>query len=127
MPVFFDVYEYKYGIESFGVRLSILVRISDFMIVLNSATNSLAYFGKKRFGGLATGRTGRFRWLEKRLRLHILKKEERRQQKATGRRNNSVSGPSSQCSPAQQCPTSYVNSAEVSQLQLPADEAVNCV
>ncbi|VDM68356.1 unnamed protein product, partial [Strongylus vulgaris] len=48
MPVFFDVYENLYGIESFGVALSILVRISDFMIVLNSATNSLAYFGKKR-------------------------------------------------------------------------------
>uniref|UniRef100_A0A0K0DID6 G_PROTEIN_RECEP_F1_2 domain-containing protein n=1 Tax=Angiostrongylus cantonensis TaxID=6313 RepID=A0A0K0DID6_ANGCA len=48
MPVFFDVYENLYGIESFGVILSILVRISDCMIVLNSATNSLAYFGKKR-------------------------------------------------------------------------------
>ncbi|VDM55581.1 unnamed protein product [Angiostrongylus costaricensis] len=48
MPVFFDVYENLYGIESFGVVLSILVRISDCMIVLNSATNSLAYFGKKR-------------------------------------------------------------------------------
>ena len=58
MPVFFDVYENLYGIESFGVVLSILVRISDFMIVLNSATNSLAYFGKKR-------------WLEKRLRYFI--------------------------------------------------------
>uniref|UniRef100_A0A1I7WMU1 G_PROTEIN_RECEP_F1_2 domain-containing protein n=1 Tax=Heterorhabditis bacteriophora TaxID=37862 RepID=A0A1I7WMU1_HETBA len=70
MPVFFDVYENLYGIESFGVALSILVRVSDFMIVLNSATNSLAYFGKKR-------------WLEKRLRLRLLKKEEKRQQKAS--------------------------------------------
>lgn len=47
MPVFFDVYENLYGIEEFGTILSVLVRISDFMIVLNSATNSLAYFGKK--------------------------------------------------------------------------------
>lgn len=72
MPVFFDLYENLYGIESFGVALSILVRISDFMIVLNSATNSLAYFGKKR-------------WLEKRLRLRLLKREEKRQEKAMRR------------------------------------------
>ncbi|WKY08046.1 hypothetical protein Q1695_007500 [Nippostrongylus brasiliensis] len=72
MPVFFDVYENLYGIESFGVALSILVRISDFMIVLNSATNSLAYFGKKR-------------WLEKRLRLRLLKREEKRIEKALRR------------------------------------------
>ncbi|EYB84854.1 hypothetical protein Y032_0309g2086 [Ancylostoma ceylanicum] len=72
MPVFFDLYENLYGIESFGVALSILVRISDFMIVLNSATNSLAYFGKKR-------------WLEKRLRLRLLKRDEKRQEKANRR------------------------------------------
>ncbi|KAK5979409.1 G protein-coupled receptor [Trichostrongylus colubriformis] len=72
MPVFFDVYENLYGIESFGVALSILVRISDFMIVLNSATNSLAYFGKKR-------------WLEKRLRLRLLKRDEKRLEKAMRR------------------------------------------
>ncbi|KAK6052543.1 hypothetical protein COOONC_09952 [Cooperia oncophora] len=72
MPVFFDVYENLYGIESFGVALSILVRISDFMIVLNSATNSLAYFGKKR-------------WLEKRLHLRLVKRDERRLEKAMRR------------------------------------------
>ncbi|CAJ0601950.1 unnamed protein product [Cylicocyclus nassatus] len=77
MPVFFDVYENLYGIESFGETLSILVRISDFMIVLNSATNSLAYFGKKR-------------WLEKRLRLRLLKRDEKRQEKA---RRASQAGP----------------------------------
>ncbi|CAD6194536.1 unnamed protein product [Caenorhabditis auriculariae] len=47
MPVFFDIYENVYGIDQFGVALSVMVRVSDFMIVLNSATNSLAYFGKK--------------------------------------------------------------------------------
>ncbi|KAE9420097.1 hypothetical protein Angca_001473, partial [Angiostrongylus cantonensis] len=72
MPVFFDVYENLYGIESFGVILSILVRISDCMIVLNSATNSLAYFGKKR-------------WLEKRLRLRLLRRDVKRQEKANRR------------------------------------------
>ncbi|ETN79521.1 hypothetical protein NECAME_02640 [Necator americanus] len=90
MPVFFDIYENLYGIESFGVALSILVRISDFMIVLNSATNSLAYFGKKR-------------WLEKRLRLRLLKREEKRQGKAN-RRSSQISQPTSlhsQTSPPQ--------------------------
>ncbi|XGW29283.1 hypothetical protein V3C99_008810, partial [Haemonchus contortus] len=77
MPVFFDVYENLYGIESFGVALSILVRISDFMIVLNSATNSLAYFGKKR-------------WLEKRLRLRLLRRDEKRLEKAL-RRTSQIS------------------------------------
>ncbi|GMR47906.1 hypothetical protein PMAYCL1PPCAC_18101, partial [Pristionchus mayeri] len=70
MPVFFDVYENLYGIEEFGTVLSVLVRISDFMIVLNSATNSLAYFGKKT-------------WLENRLRKNLIKKEERKQRKSS--------------------------------------------
>ncbi|GMS95573.1 hypothetical protein PENTCL1PPCAC_17748, partial [Pristionchus entomophagus] len=70
MPVFFDVYENLYGIEEFGTILSVLVRISDFMIVLNSATNSLAYFGKKT-------------WLENRLRKNLIKKEERKQRKSS--------------------------------------------
>lgn len=70
MPVFFDVYENLYGIEEFGTILSVLVRISDFMIVLNSATNSLAYFGKKT-------------WLENRLRKNLIKKEEKKQRKSS--------------------------------------------
>ncbi|KAL3095262.1 hypothetical protein niasHS_007361 [Heterodera schachtii] len=49
LPIFFDIYESFYGIESFGIILSILVRLSDFGVVLNSATNSLAYFGKTEF------------------------------------------------------------------------------
>ncbi|KHN75019.1 hypothetical protein Tcan_09682 [Toxocara canis] len=53
LPLFFDLYEITHGIEAFGFTMSILVRISDFAVVLNSATNSLAYFGKRR-------------WLEKR-------------------------------------------------------------
>ncbi|PAV64837.1 hypothetical protein WR25_01061 [Diploscapter pachys] len=75
MPVFFDIYENLYGIKEFGWRISVAVRVSDFLIVLNSATNSLAYFGKKR-------------WLEKRLRLHLLKKEEKRQLKQGSSRKN---------------------------------------
>uniref|UniRef100_A0A9J2PUR5 G-protein coupled receptors family 1 profile domain-containing protein n=1 Tax=Ascaris lumbricoides TaxID=6252 RepID=A0A9J2PUR5_ASCLU len=65
LPLFFDVYEIINGIEAFGFTMSILVRISDFAVVLNSATNSLAYFGKRR-------------WLEKRLRTLLLKMEERK-------------------------------------------------
>uniref|UniRef100_A0A914HYP9 G-protein coupled receptors family 1 profile domain-containing protein n=1 Tax=Globodera rostochiensis TaxID=31243 RepID=A0A914HYP9_GLORO len=49
LPFFFDIYESFYGIESFGIVLSILVRLSDFGVMLNSATNSLAYFGKTEF------------------------------------------------------------------------------
>lgn len=49
LPIFFDIYETFYGIESFGIVLSILVRLSDFGVVLNAATNSLAYFGKTEF------------------------------------------------------------------------------
>uniref|UniRef100_A0A915DHD1 G protein-coupled receptor n=1 Tax=Ditylenchus dipsaci TaxID=166011 RepID=A0A915DHD1_9BILA len=37
LPIFFDIYETFYGIESFGIVLSILVRISDFGVVLNAA------------------------------------------------------------------------------------------
>ncbi|CAI5447790.1 unnamed protein product [Caenorhabditis angaria] len=68
MPIFFDVYENIVAVENWGVTLSILVRVSDFGIVLNTATNSLAYFGKRR-------------WVEKRLRLRLLKKEEKRNAK----------------------------------------------
>ncbi|CAD6192693.1 unnamed protein product [Caenorhabditis auriculariae] len=60
MPVFFDVYENLYGIESFGLVLSVMVRVSDFLVVLNSATNSLATFGKNI-------------WFERRLRFKLLK------------------------------------------------------
>lgn len=60
--MFFDLYETMNGIESFGVVLSILVRMSDFGVVLNSATNSLAYFGKTK-------------WLENRLRGRLLRKQ----------------------------------------------------
>ncbi|CAO4374651.1 unnamed protein product [Caenorhabditis nigoni] len=70
MPIFFDVYENLYGIDGWGTVMSIMVRVSDFGIVLNTATNSLAYFGKKR-------------WIEKRLRLRLMKKEEKRNAKAT--------------------------------------------
>uniref|UniRef100_A0A914LWM0 Uncharacterized protein n=1 Tax=Meloidogyne incognita TaxID=6306 RepID=A0A914LWM0_MELIC len=49
LPIFFDIYETFYGIDSFGIILSILVRLSDFGVVLNSATNSFAYFGKTEF------------------------------------------------------------------------------
>ncbi|KAH7730952.1 Protein M04G7.3 b [Aphelenchoides avenae] len=62
LPVFFDLYETMNGIESFGVVLSILVRMSDFGVVMNSATNSLAYFGKTK-------------WLENRLRGRLLRKQ----------------------------------------------------
>ncbi|CAJ0932767.1 unnamed protein product, partial [Mesorhabditis belari] len=89
MPVFFDVWENMYGIQSFGVVLSILVRVSDFMIVLNSATNSLAYFGRKR-------------WLERRLRLHMMKKEEKRARQLSvsgAERNDSRRQSSSQVAP----------------------------
>ena len=48
MPIFFDVYENLYGIDGWGTVMSIMVRVSDFGIVLNTATNSLAYFGKKQ-------------------------------------------------------------------------------
>ncbi|CAB3409485.1 unnamed protein product [Caenorhabditis bovis] len=68
-PIFFDVYESIYGIENWSVTMSVMVRVSDFGIVLNTATNCLAYFGKKR-------------WIEKRLRLRLLKKEEKRTAKA---------------------------------------------
>uniref|UniRef100_A0A914BUC8 G-protein coupled receptors family 1 profile domain-containing protein n=1 Tax=Acrobeloides nanus TaxID=290746 RepID=A0A914BUC8_9BILA len=61
LPILLDLYESIHGITSFGVLLSILVRVSDFAIVLNSATNSLAYFGKKQ-------------WLENRLKGRILRK-----------------------------------------------------
>ncbi|EFO85524.1 hypothetical protein CRE_19582 [Caenorhabditis remanei] len=70
MPIFFDVYENLYGIDGWGTVMSIMVRVSDFGIVLNTATNSLAYFGKKQ-------------WIEKRLRLRLMKKEEKRNAKAT--------------------------------------------
>lgn len=33
LPVFFDFYETFYGIESFGIVMSILVRASDFAVV----------------------------------------------------------------------------------------------
>ncbi|KAK0397966.1 hypothetical protein QR680_002362 [Steinernema hermaphroditum] len=62
MPVIFDIYEMCYGIEQFGTTMSILVRVSDFCIILNTATNCLAYFGKMN-------------WVEKKLRQRILKKE----------------------------------------------------
>ncbi|TMS37563.1 hypothetical protein L596_004466 [Steinernema carpocapsae] len=62
MPVIFDIYEMAYGIEQFGTTMSIFVRVSDFCILLNTATNCLAYFGKMN-------------WVEKRLRKRILKKE----------------------------------------------------
>ncbi|EGT53147.1 hypothetical protein CAEBREN_23579, partial [Caenorhabditis brenneri] len=70
MPIFFDIYENLYGIDGWGTVMSIMVRVSDFGIVLNTATNSLAYFGKKQ-------------WVEKRLRLRLMKKEEKRNAKAT--------------------------------------------
>uniref|UniRef100_A0A7E4W363 G_PROTEIN_RECEP_F1_2 domain-containing protein n=1 Tax=Panagrellus redivivus TaxID=6233 RepID=A0A7E4W363_PANRE len=61
LPVFFDLNETINGIDSFGTAISILVRISDFGVVLNSATNSLAYFGRKQ-------------WLENRLKGRLLRK-----------------------------------------------------
>ncbi|KAE9556385.1 hypothetical protein FO519_000425 [Halicephalobus sp. NKZ332] len=64
LPAFFDLYETLHGIESFGTGMSILVRVSDFGVVLNSATNSLAYFGRRQ-------------WLENRLKERILKKHVR--------------------------------------------------
>ncbi|KAI6233681.1 G-PROTEIN-RECEP-F1-2 domain-containing protein [Aphelenchoides fujianensis] len=63
LPVFFDLYELIYGIESFGTTLSILIRISDFGVVLNSATNSLAYFGKAG-------------WLENKLRGRLIRRSQ---------------------------------------------------
>uniref|UniRef100_A0A914Z6D7 G-protein coupled receptors family 1 profile domain-containing protein n=1 Tax=Panagrolaimus superbus TaxID=310955 RepID=A0A914Z6D7_9BILA len=61
LPIFFDIYETIHGIESFGTIMSMLVRISDFAVVLNAATNSLAYFGRRQ-------------WLENRLKDRILRK-----------------------------------------------------
>ncbi|CAD5221403.1 unnamed protein product [Bursaphelenchus okinawaensis] len=61
LPSFFDVYELIYGIESFGQIMSTLVNFSDFAVVLNSATNSFAYFGKAG-------------WLESKLRGRLLRK-----------------------------------------------------
>ncbi|CAD5228379.1 unnamed protein product [Bursaphelenchus xylophilus] len=61
LPSFFDVYELVYGIESFGRVLSTLVNYSDFAVVLNSATNSFAYFGKAG-------------WIESKLRGRLLRK-----------------------------------------------------
>uniref|UniRef100_A0AC35FLE4 G-protein coupled receptors family 1 profile domain-containing protein n=1 Tax=Panagrolaimus sp. PS1159 TaxID=55785 RepID=A0AC35FLE4_9BILA len=61
LPIFFDIYETIYGIESFGTIMSVLVRVSDFAVVLNAATNSLAYFGRRQ-------------WLENRLKDRILRK-----------------------------------------------------
>ncbi|KAI1714470.1 hypothetical protein DdX_08565 [Ditylenchus destructor] len=63
LPIFFDIYETFYGIESFGIILSILVRLSDFGVVLNAATNSLAYFGRTS-------------WFEMRLRGRLMKKRQ---------------------------------------------------
>uniref|UniRef100_A0A8R1DLX9 G_PROTEIN_RECEP_F1_2 domain-containing protein n=1 Tax=Caenorhabditis japonica TaxID=281687 RepID=A0A8R1DLX9_CAEJA len=77
MPIFFDVYENLYGIDNWGTAMSIMVRVSDYLIVLNTATNSLAYFGKKR-------------WIEKRLHLRLLKKEEKRNAKASLSANGSL-------------------------------------
>jgi hypothetical protein len=60
LPVLLDVYEVVHGID-FSTTISLLVRISDFFVVLNTATNTLAYFGK----------TG---WLENKLRGRLLKR-----------------------------------------------------
>lgn len=48
LPVFLDLYEVVHGID-FDSTFSLLVRISDFGVVLNTATNTLAYFGKAGF------------------------------------------------------------------------------
>ncbi|KAI6236010.1 G-PROTEIN-RECEP-F1-2 domain-containing protein [Aphelenchoides besseyi] len=56
LPVFFDLYELACGIECFGTILSILVRFSDFAVVLNSATNSLAYVRPFRLESKLRGR-----------------------------------------------------------------------
>uniref|UniRef100_A0AC34QT09 G-protein coupled receptors family 1 profile domain-containing protein n=1 Tax=Panagrolaimus sp. JU765 TaxID=591449 RepID=A0AC34QT09_9BILA len=76
LPIFFDLYETIHGIDSFGTTMTLLVRISDFAIVLNSATNSLAYFGRKH-------------WLENKLKERILRKHKNSSQLSVIRKQNS--------------------------------------
>ncbi|CAJ0587740.1 unnamed protein product, partial [Mesorhabditis spiculigera] len=64
MPVFFDIWELIFGIMPYQDILIIPFRISQFLIILNSATNTLAYFGRQR-------------WLEKLLRLRMIRRQER--------------------------------------------------
>ncbi|NP_001360540.1 G-protein coupled receptors family 1 profile domain-containing protein [Caenorhabditis elegans] len=66
LPTLIDLYEVL--IENsinFGPFMTKVTRISDFLVILNSATNTLAYFGKVRFE----------KWLERRIRCRIVKKE----------------------------------------------------
>ncbi|EFP11022.1 hypothetical protein CRE_30661 [Caenorhabditis remanei] len=69
LPTLIDLYEvFLEGSNHFGPFMTIVIRISDFLVILNSATNTLAYFGKMRFEKC-------FRWLERRIRCRIVKKE----------------------------------------------------
>ncbi|CAI2353384.1 unnamed protein product [Caenorhabditis sp. 36 PRJEB53466] len=69
LPTFIDLYEaiIEDNVQ-FGPFMTVLTRVSDFLVILNSATNTLAYFGKVRFEKC-------FRWLERRIRCRIVKKE----------------------------------------------------
>uniref|UniRef100_A0A1I7UVZ0 G_PROTEIN_RECEP_F1_2 domain-containing protein n=1 Tax=Caenorhabditis tropicalis TaxID=1561998 RepID=A0A1I7UVZ0_9PELO len=64
LPTLIDLYE-VFMESRFGHFMTMVVRISDFLVILNSATNTLAYFGKVRFE----------KWLERRIRCRIVKKE----------------------------------------------------
>ncbi|CAO4380810.1 unnamed protein product [Caenorhabditis nigoni] len=69
LPTLIDLYEvFMETDRHFGSFMTIVIRISDFLVILNSATNTLAYFGKVRFEKC-------FRWLERRIRCRIVKKE----------------------------------------------------
>uniref|UniRef100_A0A8R1DV69 G_PROTEIN_RECEP_F1_2 domain-containing protein n=1 Tax=Caenorhabditis japonica TaxID=281687 RepID=A0A8R1DV69_CAEJA len=77
LPTFIDLYEVLIGDNNnFSLFMSVLTRVSDFLVILNSATNTLAYFGKVRFE----------KWLERRIRCRIVKKE------AKEMLNNSLTG-----------------------------------
>ncbi|CAB3397280.1 unnamed protein product [Caenorhabditis bovis] len=66
LPTFIDIYELTVASSrEFSYFMTILTRMSDFLVVLNSATNTLAYFGKNQFE----------KWLERRIRRRIKRKQ----------------------------------------------------
>ncbi|CAJ0587562.1 unnamed protein product, partial [Mesorhabditis spiculigera] len=85
LPMFLDIMEVLGVLDhldeetEYYLVLSILYRMSEFLVVLNSATNPLAYFGWRR-------------WLQKSLRLQMIRKEEKAATKLleTGKIENAV-------------------------------------